>query len=51
MIEAEEEAILTDVGGADLRASFSAPDLAKKVFLAMLLARFLSPDPSRAHNF
>ena len=35
MIEAGEQAILEQVGGAELGASFSAPGLAVEVYLAM----------------
>ena len=35
MVEAGEDVILCEVGGADLGALFSASDLAKRVYLAM----------------
>lgn len=35
MIEAGEDVILSEVGGADLGGFFSAADLAKSVYLAM----------------
>ena len=43
MIEAGEETILEVVGGADLGGSFSAGDLARKVFLAMTRVRLAWP--------
>lgn len=38
MIEAGEDVILCELGGADLGGFFSAPDLARKVYLAMRAA-------------
>jgi hypothetical protein len=48
MVSAGEDAILGVVGGADLGGSFSAPDLAAKVYEAMELHRIGAPNKSLA---
>jgi hypothetical protein len=50
MIEAGEEAILCQVGGADLGGFFSARDLAISVFRAMGGFDLLARRPPLAHN-
>lgn len=50
MIEAGEEAVLSQVGGADLGGFFSAAALAKKVYLAMAAVSLSKRHRSRARN-
>jgi hypothetical protein len=50
MIEAGETAILEAVGGADLGGTFSASDLAREVFAAMVAASSRALDRSEASS-
>jgi hypothetical protein len=50
MIEAGEDVVLSEIGGADLGGYFSARDLAGKVYLAMVAAAALTPAGPQKQN-